>query len=296
VIERSQHGDVSEDDIEVLVREFFDEFGGDIRGMRPGPARAGGDVFQLDVPDVLSGDQVAGRYEQATFTRQVAMEEDGVEFIALDHPLVQSLIEFCLNSDRIGGQVAVKVAAKGESTPGILFTYRLGYVSGAGEAVTEKLVPLYVTVNGEVGTKKPEFVDTLPPAEVGSTPVLDQLTSSAQDLHSIAEMEAWEQVESFAEEAREEREREVEIKREHAEQHFKEEISEWKERLETYRQQDEQGKDMSAPIGNAKREIESLRRERDEELARLDEEKHVTPEEPELVSASLVVDNHPGKQ
>jgi len=102
VIERSQHGDVSEDDIEVLVREFFDEFGGDIRGVRPGPARAGGDVFQLDVPDVLCGNQVAGRYDQATFTRQVAMEEDDVEFIALDHPLVQSLIEFCLDSNRIG--------------------------------------------------------------------------------------------------------------------------------------------------------------------------------------------------
>jgi len=86
VIERSQHGDISEDDIEVLVREFFDEFGGEIRGVRPGPARAGGDVFQLDVPDELSGDQVAGRYEQTTFTRQVAMEEDEVEFIALDHP------------------------------------------------------------------------------------------------------------------------------------------------------------------------------------------------------------------
>jgi len=102
VIERSQHGDVSEDDIEVLVREFFDEFGGDIRGVRPGPARAGGDVFQLDVPDVLSGNQVAGRYDQATFTRQVAMDQDDVEFIALDHPLVQSLIEFCLDSNRIG--------------------------------------------------------------------------------------------------------------------------------------------------------------------------------------------------
>lgn len=126
VIERSQHGDVSEDDIEVLVREFFDEFGGDIRGVRPGPARAGGDVFQLDVPDVLSGDQVAGRYEQATFTRQVAMEEDDVDFIALDHPLVQSLIEFCLDSNRIDGQVAVKVASDGEPAPGILFTYRLG--------------------------------------------------------------------------------------------------------------------------------------------------------------------------
>jgi F0F1-type ATP synthase membrane subunit b/b' len=47
-------------------------------------------------------------------------------------------------------------------------------------------------------------------------------------------MEAWAQVESFADEAREEREREAEIKRQHAERYFEEQISEWEERLETY--------------------------------------------------------------
>ncbi len=289
VIERSQQGDVSEGDIEILVREFFDEFGGNIRGVRPGPARSGGDVFQIDVPDVLSGDQVNSRYDQATFTREVAMEQDDVEFIALDHQLVQSLIGFCQESERIRGQVSLKVAKEGEPVPGILFNYRLGYISGAGEAVTEKLVPVYVTSDRDISKARPEIVDTIPPSEVRTTETLDQLAAIASDLHGVAEMEAWSQVESFAEEAREEREREFEIKRQHAERHFKEKISEWEERLETYKQQDKQGRDMSAPIGNAKRQLESLRRERDEELARLEEEKHVTPEEPELVTASYIL-------
>jgi len=48
---------------------------------------------------------------------------------------------------------------------------------------------------------------------------------------------------------------------------------------------------MSAPIGNAKRQLESLRRDQDEEFARLEEEKHVTPEEPELVTASFIFDS-----
>ncbi len=289
VIERSQHGEVSEADIEVLVREFFDEFGGTIKGVRPGPARSDGDVYQLDVPDVLSGDQVAGQYDSATFTKQIAMEKDDVDFIALDHPLVQSLIEFCLNSDRIQGQVAVKVAAEDEPAPGILFTYRLGYVSGTGDVVTEKLVPLYVTTDGEVTTSTPEIADTLPPEETASIQSLETLASIGDDLHEEAQMEAWTQVESFADEAREEREREIAIKRQHAERYFEEEISEWEDRLETYRQRDKEGTDMSAPIGNAKRELESLRRKRDTELDRLEEEKHVTPEEPDLVSAAFVI-------
>ena len=289
VIDRSQHGDVSEDDIEILVREFFDEFGGDIRGVRPGPARSEGDIFQLEVPNVLSGGQVSNQYKQATFTRKVAREQDNVDFIALDHPLVQSLIDFCLESDRIGGNVAVKVAADKEPTPGICFTYRLGYVSGAGDAITEKLARLYVTTDREVTKEIPEYIDTLSPSEVDQSQELDQLATIAEELHSAADMRAWNEVESFAEEAREEREREVKIKREHAERHFQEQIETWEERLEQYRAQDGPNKDMSAPIGNAKQELDSLRRKREDEFSRLEEERHVTPEEPDLVTATYIV-------
>ncbi len=289
VIERSQHGEVSEDDIEVLVREFFDAFDGEIKGVRPGPARSGGDVHQLEVPNVLSGDQVDGRYPRATFTKQVAMDQDDVEFIALDHPLVQSLIGFCLESDQIDGRIAVKVAEDDDRTLGILFTYRLGYLSGAGDVVTEKLVPLYVPVDGEVTTDIPEISDTIPATEASSKRDLDRLAKEAERLHETVHMEAWNQVEAFAEEAREEREREIEIKRRHAERHFDELIENWENRLEKYEQQNKEGRDMSAPIGNAKRQLESLRRERNEEIARLEEEQHVTPEEPDLVTASFII-------
>lgn len=248
-----------------------------------------GDVFQLEVPDVLSGKQVARQYPRATFTKDIAMEVDDVDFISLDHPLVESLIEFCLDSDRIGGRIATKVAANASRTPGILFNYRLGYVSGAGDVVTEKLVRLYVTPDRTVTEDVPELSKTVSPNDVDSTREIDQLSSVAQDLHEAAEMEAWTHVESFAEEARDEREREIEIKRKHAQRYFEEQIDEWEERLETYEKRAEQGADMSAPIGNAKQKLESLRRERDEELSRLEEEKHVTPQEPDLVTAAFVV-------
>lgn len=46
---------------------------------------------------------------------------------------------------------------------------------------------------------------------------------------------------------------------------------------------------MSAPIGNAKQKLGSFRREREKELSQLEEEQHVTPEEPDLVTAAYVV-------
>jgi len=289
VIDRSQHGDVGEDDIEILVREFFDEFGGDIRGIRPGPARSEGDIFQLEVPNILSGGQISNQYKRATFTRKIAREQDDVDFIALDHPLVQSIIDFCLESDRIEGDIAVKVRADEDRSPGICFTYRLGYVSGTGDAVTEKLARLYVTTDREVVNEPPEYIDTLAPSEVGQSKELDELATIAEELHDAAEMRAWDEVESFAGEAREEREREVKIKRDHAERHFEEQIEKWEERLEQYRAQDGPNKDMSAPIGNAKQKLDELRRKRETELSRLEEERHVTPEEPELVTATYVI-------
>jgi hypothetical protein len=288
VIERSQHGEVSEDDIEMLVRIFFDEFGGSIKGVRPGPARMEGDVFQLDVPDVLSGTRIKQQYPRATFTKEVAMDTKEVEFISLDHPLVESLIEFCLDTDRIQGEITTKAAATEAHTPGILFNYRLGYVSGAGDVVTEKLVQLYATPDETVTTKIPNLSKTKMPESIERSEV-DQLSTVAEELHEAAEMEAWSHVESFAQEARNEREREIEIKREHARRYFEEQIEEWEGRLETYEERAEQGADMSAPIGNANQKVESLRREREHELSRLDEEQHVTPQEPELVTAAFIV-------
>jgi SNF2 family DNA or RNA helicase len=289
VIERSQDGEVSESDVRGLVRESFEEFDGTVAGVRLGPARAEGDVFRLNVPDVLSGDRVAGQYQRVTFSKEVAMEEEDVEFVSLDHPLVQSLVDICLDESRVPGELTAKVATNDEEAPGILFNYRLGYVSGAGEAVTEKFVRLYVDSKGNVTTDVPEFESTLSPEEATSHKSIWHLASVAKELHRTAEMGAWTEVESFAEEAREEREREGNIKRRHTERYFEERIGEWRERLETYRQQAEEGEDMSVSIGNAESELEKSRRERDRELDRLEEERHVTPEEPELVTAAFVV-------
>ncbi len=221
----------------------------------------------------------------------MAREQDDVDFIALDHPLVQSVIDFYLESDRISGDIAVKVTADEDRLPEVCFTYRLGYVSGAGDAVTEKLIRLYVTTDREVVDEPPEYIDILSPSQVDQSEELDELATAAEELHDAAEMKAWDEVESFADEAREEREREVKIKRDHAEQHFKEQIEMWEERLEQYRAQDGPDKDMSAPIGNAKQKLDEFRRKREAELSRLEEERHVTPEEPELVTATYVISN-----
>ena len=50
---------------------------------------------------------------------------------------------------------------------------------------------------------------------------------------------------------------------------------------------------MSVLIGNTRRNLEELRRERDQEFVQLEEDKDVTPEEPTLVSVAFVVPAQP---
>jgi superfamily II DNA or RNA helicase len=290
VLERSREETVGEADVEQLVRDFFGEFGGEIRGVRPGPARDAGDVFQLTVPDAIAGGSVEDQYERATFTREVAVEADDVEFIAPDHPLIQNLVEFCQASDSVGGQTAVKVGADAMDTPGLLCNYRLRYLSGRGETVTERVEQIYVTLDGQVTANDIELVGGIPPENTGSYEDAETIAVMAEDLLERAENRAWELVNDLAEDAQTERAREVEIKREHAERYFESRIAELEETIENYRDRDQRDDaDMSAPINRVRSELRKTREEYEEEIQRLQEDEQVVPDEPELINTAVVI-------
>ncbi|WP_254832853.1 helicase-related protein [Haloglomus salinum] len=289
VIEESRTEQVSETDIETLVRSFFDLFDGEIRGTHPGPAREGGDVFQLIVPDVIDGGEVESRYDRATFSRDLAQEDDELTFLALDHPLVQNIVEFCLRADAVGGQTAVRVGSEETPTPGLLCNYRLGYQSGRGDTVTERLAQIYVQPDGTI-TENPEIVGGIPPGDAPGFEEVATVSEVADDLIEVAETEAWERVNELAEEAQSERSREIEIKRKHARRYFESRIEEQEERLERYRQRaSDPEEDVQVLVNQTERKLADLRSEREAELSRLEEEEVVVPEEPELVNAAVVI-------
>lgn len=101
---------------------------------------------------------------------------------------------------------------------------------------------------------------------------------------------AWDWVNELAEEVHQERTREVEIKREHAERYFESRIEDLDEKLADFRdRQQREGTDMRAPINRVMRELRVIRRERDEEFQRLEEDEQVIPDEPELINAAIVI-------
>ncbi|MCO8256748.1 SNF2-related protein [Haladaptatus sp. AB618] len=291
VIEESAEDTISEADVEYLVRTVCNEFGGSIVNVRSGPADDGGDVFDLVVPDLISGGEVKERYDGATFDRENAVADEDLEFIALDHPVVQLMMQYCLDTDAIGGQTAVLTGGRDLDTPGLLCHFRVGYLSGTGDTVTERLVQVYVTRDGHTMTGKVNLTGGLPPSVVDDYPAIDAITASADELFERAEGVAWEVIEDLADEAREEREREVRIRREHTQNYFEYRIKDLEERIQQYEERGAKpDEDMGVVIAKAKSELESLRDERDDALARLEEEGQVIPDEPELVNMAAVID------
>ena len=175
-------------------------------------------------------------------------------------------------------------------TPGLLCNYRLRYLSGRGETVTERIEQIYVTLNNQVSMDEINLTGALPADKGESYDGVESISVSADQLVELAEDKAWKLVNQMAEEAREKRFREVLIKREHAERYFESRIEEVEETLSDYRRrQEREDTDMSAAINRVQSELQDLQKERDEELQRLDEEAQVVPDEPELINAAVVI-------
>jgi superfamily II DNA or RNA helicase len=290
IVDESATDTVSEEDVAYLVSTVCREFDGGIENVRPGPAEDGGDVFDLVVPDRLTGDDVESRYDGATFDRENALADETLEFITLDHPVVRAMMAYCLDTDAVGGQTAVLTGGDQLETPGLLCHYRIGYLSGSGDTVTEQLVRVYVTPSGTAQTEDIDITGGLPSSTVDDDASIDVITSQAEQLVSRAEEVAWELVDDLAQEARAEREREVRIRREHAENYFEYRIDDLEDRIDEAEARDRAGEDMSAVLGKRNRELADLRAKKNAEMARLENEKQVVPDEPDLVNMAVVVD------
>lgn len=290
IVKESAEDTVSEADVAYLVRTVCQEFGGGIKNVRPGPADDGGDVFDLVVPDQLTGNDVKRRYDGATFDRENALADESLEFITLDHSVVRAMMAYCLDTDAIGGQAAVLTGGENLETPGLLCHYRIGYLSGTGDTVTEELVQVYVTPDG---TTRVEDIDTtggLPSSAVDGHPSISAISSQAETLLSKADDVAWELIDDLAKEARADREREVRIRREHAQNYFQYRMEDLEERIDQFKKRDRAGEDMRAVLAKHQSQLAELREKKNAEMARLENEKQVVPDEPDLVNMAVVVD------
>ena len=289
LIEESREDHVGQAEVRKLLQLFTQEFGGKLTKKRT--SDSSGAVYSVETPSVidLNSEEVLSSYPEATFDQELAKENQHLEFLSVNHPLVRSIVDYCLDGNWIDGQTTIKRMADQSKTPGLLCNFRLGYETADESDETEEFVPLFVTAEEEIEDEIPETDGSVPPETANEHPQVQPVIKKADTLIEMAEQEAQRRVEKMAEEAEKEKSEAVEIKRQHAERYFENAIGTWKSRLEQYREDDKQGKDMTISIRQAQAEIEELQEERKREFDRLRQEESVLPKTTDLINTAVLI-------
>jgi superfamily II DNA/RNA helicase len=289
LIRESREEHVGQEEVRELVETFFTEHDGEIDKRQ----REDFDdpVFRFTVPSVLDlrWDEVHDSYHRVTFSQEVAREDQDVEFLGVNHPLVQAIIEYCLEEDLMDARTTVMETTDPDADPGLRCNFRIGYETADGSEEIEELVPIWVPVNGAASEAPPARTDPLDPEGATDRESVQKVMLAADELVGRAEDVAQSQAETMAEKAGEGKAEEVAIKREHAERYFENAIDTWETRLEEYRRKQQRGDDMTMPIRRAKSELQDLREQRKREFEQLSEEEATMPKKPDLVNAAVII-------
>jgi len=288
IIDESEDDRIGQDEVRGIVELFFEKFDGTLRKKS---TSGNGTVYAINTPSILEleNDEVAGSYHRVTFDQELAKEDPGVEFLSVNHPLVRTIVEYCLDGDWIDGRTAVKMAADAAQAPGLLCNFRLGHRTADGSDETEEFVQVYVTEDGTVHHDPPVIEDVLEPDAADGHPDVKRVAGKVDSLIEQAEAAASRRLDRMVEEAEQEKQEAVEIKRDHARRYFESAIETWETRLREYRRKDKRGEDMTVNLRNARSKIEELEEERKHEFERLQQEETVYRDTNELINVAVVV-------
>lgn len=291
LIEESREDHVGQAEVRDLIKLFTEEFSGSLNTKHKNGTS--NPIYSVETPSVieLNSDEVQSTYSKATFDQELAKENQHLEFISVNHPLVRAIVDYCLDGSWIDGQTTVKQMSDQSEAPGLLCNFRLGYETADGNEETEEFCPLFVTSNKDVKEDIPELDSQIPLDTAEEDPQVRKVVEKAEVLVDKAEEEAQRRVEEMAEEAENEKSEAVEIKRQHAKRYFENAIGTWKSRLEQYKEDDKKGKDMTINIRTAQSKIENLQEERKREFDRFRQEESVLPKRVDLVNVAVLIPN-----
>lgn len=291
IIDNNKKDHLGQEDVRNLVELFISEFGGEISVLDI--KKYDGEIVSIKIPPMIYqlNDDVDMSYNKVTFDQNVAKEHEHIDFISMNHPLIENIIEYCLNEKIINGQTTVKYAANSDTPPGIKCNFRLGYTSADGSDETEEFVSIYVTVDAEVSDSIPDTNEGIKIKKMENNQDVVKIMEKSSDIVDIAKNEAKNRVQEMAEVAEQEKAEVVDIKRTHAKRYFEDAIETWEVRLENYKKEKQKGKDMTLPIRNANSKIKELQDSRKAEFEKLHQEESVLPEAPKLVNAAVIVPN-----
>src|SRR5260221_8625484 len=111
-------------------------------------------VWTLDIPQSLRRHGVRDHYERATFVRETALSDrerpPAIDYIALGHPLLDTLIAGVKSDARDGGNLAGRMAVRilPDTPHGFLLTYLGRWQDRRGALAAEEIISIFLGLDG----------------------------------------------------------------------------------------------------------------------------------------------------
>jgi hypothetical protein len=223
-----------------------------------------------------------------TFSRDFAMDHEGIDYLSPDDPLVGRLQEQILSTD--SGTIGLKLVSFVDD-PGITFVYRVAFEDGTGETVREELVPVFVDLPN-TNPRQPlgERVldaDTIR-AKPDTTMVRDLLTSR-DHLEREAERYIANVINTVQTEIESSRQAATEQERENLDAYARAERERIEAFIQEYQQQAAAGQDMEISIRNQRQRLEKLETRVEERKADLQRREQIISIAPETEGFCLTL-------
>jgi len=246
-------------------------------------------VFHLGIPLDLQREfrdkgYVAGL--RIAFERLVARSANA-EFFAPGHPVLEKLVDRFIEG---GQRPRLAVLGDPQGSRGSLWLFRECIKDGNDQPVIERVLALFHDhdSNCNLTLVDPRWVRDLKEVS-GELPIPEELLANFERIQLEAVGEAADQLDSLLAEARERREREVNIKLSCLKNSYDAFISESESKLSGYRRRQQRGQDMRLAIQQEEANLKTLNAEKVERLQALPWETQFTLLQPELEAVALIV-------
>jgi superfamily II DNA or RNA helicase len=226
-------------------------------------------LWSLDVPRELRNQppefkrtygEVQPSYQRITFHKAVAREQ-GAEFVAPGHPLLEAIVERLLQSSRSALEQGATFYDPDGKRDGWLYFYMVELHDGNNQVAAQRLAAIFCPQNGAPQSVNPSILWDLQPAK--SPPISPALPSEEPIRHYLLQYV----LEPLETELRKHRKQLAEIKRKYGIASLNRRIGELNERLLEYEMRPKPAPEI-ANVRRRKEEAEQRKRELENQIER----------------------------
>ncbi|WP_435066701.1 helicase-related protein [Haloplanus sp. C73] len=280
VMDESEDVYGTEADIREFVERGVEALGGTVEN-------AGNNLYRAQLPHSLrqGTDEEHGPF---TFSRDFAMDHDGIDYVSPDDDLVQRLMQQVLTSER--GEVGLKLLPFVDE-PGIAYNYRVTFEDGTGEVIREEVIPVFVDVHHR-DPRQRLGRRVVQGESISGTPDADRVRALLQrreQLRATADRYISQQVASLREELHERRREETQQELDDLAAYAEAERRRIEEFIADYERKAEAGSDMDIAIRGQRDRLDKLEGRIENRRAELQRQARVISLAPEVENVCLAL-------